>query len=407
MFNSQTQCGKKKRRATPARPPHIPHVLLLIDTAGAFGRGVIEGIGRYALENGPWSVQYEYRALDSLPPEWVKEWKGDGIISRTTDVQQAKMLRETKLPLVELHGDPKCGYPEIGVDCRQLWRMVFEHFQNCGLRHFGFFTYGEMRLIKDSREACCRIIEEHGYRCHIYRPPPFEQGVPVWHESQLPNFLKWVRDLPNPLGIFTTGDLHAVRLMNLCRELNIAVPEEMAIMGVGNDQLICETVRPTLSSVDLNAQRIGYEAARLLDQRMAGKKHEVSLLIPPSHIVVRQSTDLAAVEDADVARAVRFIREFACLGIDVPRVAQEVRLSRSVLEERFRRYLGRTPKAEIMRIRVEHAKMLLTKTDKISEHVARKSGFSSLVYFTKAFHREVGMTPNAYRKLHRSSVKRG
>jgi LacI family transcriptional regulator len=389
---------KKNVSAVPQRH-RVPRVLLLVDTAGAFGRDVIRGIGRYALENGPWSIQYEYRALDSLPPQWLKEWHGDGIISRTVNWKQAKMLRVTKLPLVELHGHPKAAAGQVYVDVQLLGRMAVEHFLNCGLRQFAFFTFGEAWWIKLHREAYCRILKERGYDCHVYQPPTSDRSLPVWHESQRPGLTKWICSLPRPVGIYTIGDIHSVRLLDMCHELDVAVPEEIAILGVGNDSVICETVRPTLSSVDLDARRIGYEAAGLLDRKMAGEQVEDTILTSPSHVVVRQSTDLIAIEDPDVAQALRFIRELACTGIDVSRVAEEVGLSRRAMERRFRQYLGRSPKAEIMRIQIEHAKMLLARTDRTSESIAHKSGFSSLEYFTKVFRRKVGMKPQAYRKM--------
>jgi LacI family transcriptional regulator len=181
------------------------------------------------------------------------------------------------------------------------------------------------------------------------------------------------------------------------------VPEEIAILGLGNDAVICETVRPTLSSLDPDARRMGYEAAKLLDQMMAGKPAKDIVYIPPSHVVVRQSTDLVAIEDADVAQAVRIIREFACKGIDVSSVADEIGLSRRGMERRFRQYLGRSPKEEIMRIQMEHAKTLMVRTDQTSAMIARKCGFSSLEYFTRIFRRKVGMKPQAYRKMRRIS----
>jgi LacI family transcriptional regulator len=396
--------GRRKRKKTvSARLPHIPHVLLLIDTAGSFGRGIVEGIGRYALENGPWSIQFEYRALDSMPPAWLKDWKGDGIISRTVNVKQIKMLWETRLPLVELHGYPEIGLPKVQSDISIGARMVVNHFLNCELRHFAFFSYGDAWWVKLQLAVYRKVLEEHHHTCHCYQPPPSDGSLPVWHESQQPALLKWISSLPRPIGIYAPGDLHAVRLLNACRELNIAVPEEIAILGRGNDAVICETVHPTLSSLDLNSRLFGYEAAGLLDRIMAGESSKDTIWIPPSHVAIRRSTDIVAIEDADIARAVQFIRQFACMGIDVPRVAEEVQLSRTVLENQFRRYLGRSPKAEIMRVRMEHAKMLLTRTDKTCENVAHKSGFSSLEYFIKAFRREVGMTPQTYRRMQKST----
>jgi len=385
------------------RLSHIPHVLLLVDTAAPFGRSVIQGIGRYALENGPWSIQFVYRALDSLPPQWLKQWRGDGIISRTVNLKQAKMLWATKVPLVELHSHPKIGVPQVRIDLMMEGRMAVDHLLNCGLRQFAFFNYGEAWWITLHREAFCRAVKEREHDCHSYQPPASVRSVPAWRESQRPGLIKWLRSLPRPIGIFTAGDIHAAFLLDICRENNIAVPEEMAILGMGNDSVICETVRPTLSSIDVGARHMGYEAAKLLDRMMAGKATKDIIYVSPSHVVVRQSTDLVAIEDADVAQAVRIIRESACTGIDVAHIAEQVGLSRRGLERRFRQYLGRSPKAEIMRIRIEHAKMLMVQTDQTSESIARKSGFSSLEYFTRVFRRMVGMKPQAYRKMRRIS----
>jgi len=381
----------------------LPHVLLLVDTAGAFGRGIVEGIGRYARENGPWSIQYEYRARDSLPPQWIKQWPGDGIISRTVSLEQAKLLRATKLPLVELHGHPQARTAEVNVDVPVEACMAIDHFLDCGLRNFGFFTFGKTWWVDVHRERYVEELKKRGYSRQIYEAPVFDDSVPVWSERQRPGLIQWLKSLKRPIGIFTLGDLHSMRLLDQCRELNIAVPEEIAILGLGNDPVICETVHPTLSSMDLNARRIGYEAAGLLDRKMAGKTRQKDIAVAPSHVAVRQSSDLMAIQNSDVAQAVRFIRQFACKGIDVSCVAKEVGLSRTSLEQRFHQYLGRTPAAEIMRVRMEHAKLLLSQTDHTSESIAHKSGFTSLKYFTRAFCREVGITPAAYRKAGRIS----
>jgi LacI family transcriptional regulator len=242
-----------------------------------------------------------------------------------------------------------------------------------------------------------------GYDCHSYQPPASTGSMPEWKERQRPGLVQWLRSLPRPIGIFCPGDIHSVFLLDICQELNIPVPEEIAILGVGNDPVICETVRPTLSSIDCDSRRMGYEAAKLLDQMMAGKQTKEVIYVQPSNVVVRQSTDLVAIEDADVAQALRIIREHACKDIDVSRVAEKVGLSRRALERRFRQYLGKTPKGEIMRIRIERAKTLMVQTDQTSESIALKSGFSSLEYFTKVFRRKVGMKPQAYRKMRRIS----
>jgi LacI family transcriptional regulator len=385
------------------KPRRTPHVLLLVETSLAYGRGLIEGISRYALEHGPWSVQFEARALDSLPPKWLRNWHGDGVISRTLGLKTARTLQETRLPLVEMLGNPRIGVAQVRGDCEVMGWMAAEHFINNGFRHFGYFTYEETPFVKVHRDPFCQVLAEKGEDCHIFDAPSVKEPISRWDERQRPRIAKWLRSLPCPIGIFTLGDTHAVRLLDICRELGIAVPEQMAILGVGNDPVICETLRPTLSSFDLDPRRIGYEAARLLDRKMAGKPANEVILVPPSHIAVRQSTDAVVVNDPDMVQAMRFIRDFACTGIDVGRLAEEVGLSLSVLERRFRQHLGRTPKSEIMRIQIDHARRLLAQTDANCQTVAKKSGFHSLTYFTSAFRRETGMTPNAYRRTHKLS----
>jgi LacI family transcriptional regulator len=392
----------QKRSVVMPHIHHTPRVLLLIETSRAYGRGIVEGIARYSLENGPWSIQFEDRGLEPSPPAWLREWRGQGIIARTISMKLAKMLAETKLPVVELHGDRRIGTAEITCDDRAMGRMAVEHLLNCGLRQFAFFTYGNAWWTETHGRGFCEALQEQGYDCHVYQPPPTaERAVPVWHERQRPRLSKWLRSLPRPIGIYTAGDLHAVRLLDVCQELNIVVPEEIAILSLGNDPVICETVRPTLSSLDLDARRIGYEAASLLDQKMAGKKSRGVLYTPPSHVAVRQSTGLMIIPDAELVQAIQYIREQACRGIDVSHVAKAVGISRSVLERRFKEHLHRTPKAEMMRVRLERARSLLIQTDKLSKQIAHLCGFASVVYFTKAFRHKMGMTPAAYRRSQR------
>jgi LacI family transcriptional regulator len=376
----------------------IPHVLLLVETSVAYGRGVVEGIARYALEHGPWSVQFQLRGVDTLPPTWIKNWRGDGIISRTVSLKAAKMLKATHLPVIEMLGSEQIGTAQVRGDFHAMAAMAAEHFLTNGLRQFAYFTYGLVSYIEEHRNAFLSVSQQKALPCLLYDAPIIKEVVPQWDERQRPKIAKWLHSLPRPIGIFTPGDSHALQLLDICRELDIAVPEGIAILGVGNDPVICETLRPTLSSMDLDAKRIGYEAARLLDRKMAGQRATDIVCIPPSHVVVRQSTDVTAIDDADVVQAMRFIRDFACTGISVSRVAEETGVSLSALKRKFRKFVGRSPKAEIMRMQIEHAKRLLSQTDRNCESAAKKAGFHSLVYFTRAFRRETGMSPNAYRR---------
>jgi LacI family transcriptional regulator len=191
--------------------------------------------------------------------------------------------------------------------------------------------------------------------------------------------------------------------LDYCRRLGIAVPERMAILGGDEDPTINCVSTPPLSCIDFGSERIGYKAAAMLDRMMAGEKPpETVQWIPPVRVVVRQSTDIVAIEDQDVAHAVRFIREHACNGINVQDVAKAVSISRRGLERRFHKFLGRTLKSEILRVQMEHVKMLLSDTMQPIETIARKSGFRAIRHFAELFQRETGMTPRAYRKSHLS-----
>jgi LacI family transcriptional regulator len=169
-------------------------------------------------------------------------------------------------------------------------------------------------------------------------------------------------------------------------------------LGVDDDELLCDLADPTLSSVNVDPSRIGYEAAGLLDRMMAGKQAPGRMvLVPPSEISTRKSTDGLAIEDSEVARALNFIRRHACSGINVQDVLGAVTLSRRILEERFTRLVGRTPHQEIVRLQVQLAKELVGGTDLAMHVIAGRAGFRHVEYLSVVFKREVGVSPTEYR----------
>jgi LacI family transcriptional regulator len=400
---SDNDAKPRKKRLSTRKKRRSPHILLLVEMSRAYGRGIIEGIARFAQENGPWSIQFEERALDSEPPVGLKSWQGDGIIVRTSNRKLLDLLKATQLPLIDLFADRWSLSPEIRPDMDAAGKMAADHLIDYGHRHVAYFTFEEAMWTKLTRDGFHKALKDRGFDCNSFDAMETKQTVPVWRESERPRVVEWLQSLPKPIGIYTAGDLHAVRLLEICRENQIAVPEEISILGCGNDSVICETAQPTLSSLDLDPRRIGFEAAKLLDRKLKGKPIKDGASIPPSHIAVRQSTDHIAVEDPRIVQAILFIRNNACEGIDVSRVAEEVGISRVLLDRQFRARLGRTPKAEILRFQIEKAKSLLAKTDHSGKSIALKCGFATLAYFTKAFRREVGATPIEFRKMRRIS----
>jgi LacI family transcriptional regulator len=384
------------------KKPRLPEVLLLIESSTGYGRGILEGIGRYVREHGPWLICFERRGLAEPPPEFLRDWQGHGIISRTATLAMAKRLRATGLPVVELLGARQVGPAVVQADNAGAGRLAAEHLMNCGLRHFGFFASGDSWATPLQRDGFCQVLAKKECQCAVYQTHDKESLLPLWQKAGLPAVVTWVRGLPQPVGIFTPGPEHALYLLDICRSQGIAVPEQVAILANGDDPVLYNVATPPLSGVDTNPSMVGYEAAALLDRMMAGEPlPKELLLVPPTRVVGRQSTDILAISDTEVALAVRFIREHACRGIDVPQVAAAASLSRRVLERRFREHLGRTPKEEIMRVRIERAKTLLEQGEMTIELAAKNSGFASFKHFAQIFRRQIGATPRQFRRERR------
>ena len=380
------------------KKPFLPEVLLLIETSTNYGRGILEGIGRYVREHGPWLLYFQRRGLMEPPPEWLHKWQGDGIIARTTSNVLAKKLHATGLPVVDLLGERKTGPCKIHADNVAEGRLAAEHLLDCGLRHFGFFAFDESWAVDLLREGFCRTLAAQGFSCDVYQTSGQAHLCPRWQAPRESTVVAWLRRLPQTVGVYTLDPEHALCLLDICRAEGIAVPERVAILANGDDPVIYNAITPPLSGVDTNPSLVGYEAAALLDRLMAGQPPTKNvLLVPPARVVPRQSTDILAVSDAEVACAVRFIRKHACRGIDVAQVASAAGLSRRMLERRFQKHLGHPPKDEILRVCIEQAKTLLQQSDMAIEMIAGKCGAYTFKNFAMIFLLEVGMSPREFR----------
>ena len=213
--------------------------------------------------------------------------------------------------------------------------------------------------------------------------------------------VKTISQLPKPLGVMVTADDQALRLLRACDEADLSVPEEVAVLGCDNDPLICDNAPVPLSSVDNDWEGLGYEGAKLLDGLMDGKRApREPILIAPKGVVMRMSTNIMAVPDANAARALRFIWEKHQQPIGTREVAEASGLSRRALERSFRKHIGCSVGEEILKCRIEHAKKLLLETDLKAHEVAEQAGFSGIVHFSQAFNRITGIRPSYFRREH-------
>jgi LacI family transcriptional regulator len=371
----------------------LPHVALLIETSRSYGRGVLAGVRRYLGEHGPWSAYLETRSLESQGPPWLRGWKGDGILSRTGSAALARRLRATSVPVVELRSRrllPRA--PWVGVDNRALGAMVASHLLERGFRNFGLLALGGEDFFRERCDNFVSSLRDRGFRCDVLPSP-----AGPW-EAQQRALVRWVRSLPRPAGVMACTDQLGFWLLDACMRAGVAVPEEVAVVGVENDEALCAMSRPPLSSVALPTERIGYEAARVLDRLMQGRavpKHRIA--IEPLGVVARQSSDVVAVGDPRLAAALRHIRERACGGIGVDDVLRAAPMSRSSLERGLRKFLGRSPHDELRRVRLEGAKRLLAETDLKLSAVAQRSGFRHVQRLCEQFRSAFGETAGRYR----------
>uniref|UniRef100_A0A7C2JYV1 DNA-binding transcriptional regulator n=1 Tax=Schlesneria paludicola TaxID=360056 RepID=A0A7C2JYV1_9PLAN len=371
----------------------------MVETATIYGRRILHGITRYLRSHEPWSVFLEQHELGAEPPPWLSRWRGQGVITRVMSGEFAAWLRKTKLAVVDLNDRiPNVGFPRINSDDETIGRLAAEHLLDRGFRSFGYCGFsGE--LWADRRQAgFARRLAAAGFECTTFQSPWVMPRTATW-ERQQEQITTWLSSLSRPVGLLTCNDMRGQHVLDACTRLGWSVPEEAAVIGVDDDALLCELCEPPLSSVIPNPERLGYEAAELLDQLMRGETATAEdRFLPPVGVSTRQSTDVLAIDDPQTAAAVRFIREHACQGAGVADVLLAVPQSRTALERKFRKYLGRSPQAEIRNVQIKRAKQLLAETDLKLDRIAELTGFEHPEYLSVVFKRITGQTPGQFRR---------
>jgi LacI family transcriptional regulator len=369
------------------RSPQTPNVLVVMETSFEFGREVIRGIGHYCRAHQPWNIEFFDPRQNAryLQPS-AKSIRG--VIGRIPTPEFARRLRRLGAPTVCLASGVAGIRTDIGTSQEAICRLAIEHFVDRGFRNLAF--YGRYSPHGENRWRCFQSLAvERGLRF---------AGSPTLRRGDIERVAAWLKALPTPLGLLCSDDVAAMHAINAARIAEISIPDQIAVLGIDNDALICDITNPRLSSVALNAQRIGYAAAEMLSTVMEGGVAGDVVDIPPIGVVQRQSTDVMATDDRDVREAAKFIRENALRPIEVAEVVEHVGLSRRSLEMRFRAALGKSIHEEMQRIRLDRAKGMLTTTDFKIDLIARRSGFKNGPYLHRVFKRHSGMTPVEYRR---------
>ena len=396
-------------------------VALLIESGRAYGRGILRGIARYSRTHGHWSILHQEWTWDDGIPMWLTSGGTDGIIARIETPNMLRELRQIGVPVVdvrETHDLP--DIPVIGTDNRRTTEMAIQHLTERGFRNMAFCGFSGVEYSIKRRDHFLAILAAAKRPAPlVYEDPAARHGSStrrrekdaMLHAHELG---EWLASLPKPIGLMACNDLRGRQVLNACRIRGIAVPDTVAVIGVDNDEVLCELADPPLTSVAPACEQIGYRAAQYLDAMMdrgvASRAKPLAaehIEIEPIGVVMRQSTDVVAMEDPRIVATVRYIRKHACEGINVEDVldhlgANRQIISRTALDRHFFEILGCTPKNYIMRVRLDRVKQLLMDTDYSLTRIAQLVGIEHPEYLSVMFKNMSGQTPAAFR--HRFKV---
>ena len=392
--------------------PRRLRIALLIESHRTYERNLLRGIAAYAHAHGPWSFYNLGGTLgevggsqEASVTSRLKKWGPEGLLVRCEDRRLVSRIRRWGLPMVDLLGWHETkGVPAIDTDHEAVARLAADQLVERGFQHFAYCGFDSLYYSECRSRCFVEYLSSMGYPVDVFdcsRNPGATSSFALETHGTIDvaALEEWIHSLPRPIGIMACNDIRGEQVIDACSKHGILVPEEAAVVAVGNDDVICELCDPTLSSVEPNTRKMGYEAAAMLDRMIAGDgDHPKITRIGPLGIVLRQSTDALSITDSDITVALHFIRRNAGKGITVNDVLSKVPLSRSTLERRFTKLVGRSPKAEITRLQINRVQQLLIRTDYPLAEIARLSGFNHVEYLCKVFKEKAGMTPGEYRK---------
>lgn len=380
-----------------------PQVALIVETSRSYGRSLLRGVASFAHTRTQWSLLHQEMTIDTSLPSWITASSVSGVIARV-DTRNIVPLRKMSVPIVDVRcHDTFPGIPQVETDDQAVSQLAFDHLWERGFRKFAFCGYQFAHYSRTRLRFFSQLVNQAGCPLSVYesssQPDATLTQVEERGHIDVAGMSAWLSTLTPPTGMLVCNDIRGQQVMNVCRTLEILIPDDIAVIGVDDDDAICPLSDPPLSSVKPNAEQVGYRAAEILDSMMKGNAAPSSIeYIAPLKVVQRLSTQVQAVEDRELARACRYIREHACDGIDVSDVARVVSISRRQLERRFRERLGRTPHDEITLTQVARVKQLLRETRMTLEQIAASTGYSHTERLSTVFKRVTSQTPGTYRR---------
>ena len=372
----------------------IPEIILMIETSSENGRDLLKGIIRYCNLHGPWVFHLDpdrhSQTVDrkgKIP--WYRTVEADGIIVR--NLLKPEEAVKLGLPTIFDYGGTKItgmDWPIVVTDSVEIGKLGAVHLLERGFSHFAYCGYNDMLWSRERCEYFVETVSEAGFEVQVY-----QQSTPKKVRSQRKEktiLVDWLESLPKPIGLLACNDDRAMEVIETCKIASIRVPDEIAVLGVDNDLMVCNLCYPPISSINIDYEHAGYEAAELMDNFIAGEKmNSQNIMAPSSYVVTRQSTDIFAINDTNVAEALRFIQQHSFEPIQVHEVVGATALSRRYLHQKFRQTLGRSIHEEITRVRVEKICQLLIETNLNISQIAFKMGFMDDHHLARYFQKRI------------------
>ena len=406
-------------------------VALLIETSKAFGRGLLAGVGRFARLHGQWSTFVDERGLSDPIPDWVASGDFDGIIVRASRRETLEQVMGFGIPTVCLGEENPTSAISVMNDDEACAELAAQHLLERGFSNFGFLGHRGFVWSDVRRDHFLRALALVGRDCEVLEASIETTREAPWYQRR-ERLATWIAGLDKPVGILACYDAAARTILEVCRDLNLLVPEQVAVLGVDNDEVLCDLCDPPLTSVAPDTEAIGMRAAQLLHRLMnpddgtplqlqqdgrPGTEYEIQrhneringqtryeqrrIIVGPVGVVTRGSTGTHAIEDPLIAAVAGYIRRHASDGIDVSDLLTEFPMSRRTLERRFSKSLGQSPLELIRGVRINHVKTLLRETDLKLDSICEMTGFSYTAYMVGCFKKSVGMTPGQFRSQER------
>lgn len=382
---------------------HRKHVAVIPDLTSEYDRNVVHGISRFVHEEPLWTIDLHDDPRHKIAQ--LENWRGHGVIANIDDPHVVQAVKRLGVPVVGFGGSEKEdeNVHFLRGDNEAIARLAAEHLLDRGFSSFAYCGWPPTQANPWSLARgryFSQIIREAGFTCAVY---PARGSSNHWARL-LKELSKWLLALEKPVGLMAANDARARQVLEACRQIGLEVPNEVAVIGVDNNELICNLSMPPVSSIVHGGERLGYEAGVLLKKLMGSRSRRISNLavIPPAGVVTRQSTDTLAITDPDVAAAVHFIRQQAVKPVQVRDVVAQVSVSRATLESRFKQIVGRTIHAEIRRVQIREVQQLLRTTELPLHKIAERTGFRYVQYLAAVFRQSCGQTPGQYRDLMRS-----